>query len=344
MEFTAQQIADLLNGTVEGNPEQTVNKLAKIEEGEPNAITFLSNLAYQDHLYTTDASVAIVNSDYELTQAIKPTLTLVKVEDARMAFGKLLAAYQQMRNSKTGIHPSAVVAESSQVGENVYIAPNVSIGEGCKIGNNCRLEAGVQIGDMVTIGDNTQILQNAIIHSDTVIGNHCAIYSGAIIGGDGFGFAPSSMNNYQKVVHIGNVVIEDHVEIGSNTTIDKGTLGSTKIKKGVKLDNLIQIGHNVEIGENTVMAAQCGVAGSAKIGKNCMIGGQVGIVGHLSIADGVKIAAQSGIGQTIKEENSLWQGSPAINVRDFQRSYVLFKNFPKLKRTIDELERKFRSE
>jgi UDP-3-O-[3-hydroxymyristoyl] glucosamine N-acyltransferase len=344
MEFTAQQIADLLQGTVEGNPDEKVNKLAKIEEGEPQSITFLSNLAYQEYLYTTDASIAIVDKSYELSRATKDSLTLVRVEDARMAFAKLLEAYQQMRNSKTGIHPSAQIAESAQLGENVYVGPQVSIGEGCVIGDGCRIEAGVQIGDMVSVGEQTHLLQNAVLHNDTVVGKQCRIYSGAIIGGDGFGFAPSSMNNYQKVVHIGNVVIEDHVEIGSNTTIDKGTLGSTKIGKGVKLDNLIQIGHNVEIGENTVMAAQCGVAGSAKIGKNCMIGGQVGIVGHLTIADGVKIAAQSGIGSSIEEENSLWQGSPAIPVREFQRSYVLFKTFPRLKRTIDELERKLRSE
>lgn len=344
MEFTAQQIADLLNGKVEGNPEERVNKLAKIEEGESSAITFLSNLAYQEHLYTTDASVAIIDKSYELTKPIKPTLTLVRVDDARMSFGKLLEAYQQMRNSKTGVSESAVVAKSSELGKQVYVGPNSTIGEGCKIGNGVRIESNVTIGDNVKIDDHTSILSNATIHSDTVIGKGCSIYSGAVIGGDGFGFAPSSMNNYKKVVHIGNVVIEDHVEIGSNTTIDKGTLGSTRIRRGVKLDNLIQIGHNVDIGENTVMAAQCGVAGSAKIGKNCMIGGQVGIVGHLSIADGVKVAAQSGIGKTIEEENSLWQGSPAINVREFQRSYVLFKALPRLKRQLDQIERKIKGE
>lgn len=344
MEFNAQQIAGLLDGIVEGNPEEKVTQLAKIEEGVAESVTFLSNLAYQEHLYTTDASVAIIDKSYELTKDIKPTLTLIRVDDARMSFGKLLQAYQQYRNSKTGIAASATVSDSAKIGENVFIGANVSVGDNCKIGNNVRLYSNVSLGENVSIGNDTSILANATVQDDCVIGNNCSIYSGAIIGGDGFGFAPSSMNNYQKVVHIGNVVIEDHVEIGSNTTIDRGTLGSTIIRKGVKLDNLIQIGHNVEIGENTVMAAQSGVAGSAKIGKNCMIGGQVGIVGHLSIADGVKIAAQSGIGKTIEEENSLWQGSPAIKVRDFQRSYVLFRSFPKIKNKIDALERQLQGE
>ncbi|MBD81355.1 MAG: UDP-3-O-(3-hydroxymyristoyl)glucosamine N-acyltransferase [Crocinitomicaceae bacterium] len=339
MEFNAQQIAGLLGGIVEGNPEEKVTKLAKIEEGESQSITFLSNLAYQDYLYTTDASIAIIDKSYELTKPVKPSLTLIRVDDARMSFGKLLEAYQQYRNSKVGIDKSAQIAESTTLGENIYIGPNVTIGDGCSIGDNVRISANVSIGDNVSIGEGTSILSNACVQNDCVIGKHCSIYSGAIIGGDGFGFVPSSMNDYKKVVHIGNVIIEDHVEIGSNTTIDRGTLGSTKIRKGVKLDNLIQIGHNVEIGENTVMAAQCGVAGSAKIGKNCMIGGQVGIVGHLTIADEVKIAAQSGIGSSIEEKGSLWQGSPAIKVRDFQRSYVLFRSFPKIKNKLDAIER-----
>ncbi|UTW63333.1 UDP-3-O-(3-hydroxymyristoyl)glucosamine N-acyltransferase [bacterium SCSIO 12741] len=339
MEFTAKQVADLLTGTVEGDPEVKISKLSKIEEGESGSLTFLANEAYTEYIYETDASVAIVAETFSPSRPIKESLTLVRVADPRMSFAKLLEAYQQFRNSKVGIHPSAVVADSAQIGEQVYIGPGVSIGEQCKVGNGVKLHANVTLGDMVSIGDNTQVLANAVVHADTVVGKECMIYSGVILGGDGFGFAPNSENNYQKVVHIGNVIVEDHVEIGSNTTIDKGTLGSTVIRKGAKLDNLIQVGHNVEVGENTVIAAQTGIAGSTKIGKNCMIGGQVGIVGHLSIADGVKIAAQSGIGGPIKEENSLWQGSPAIKVRDFQRSYVIFRNLPELKSRIDQLEK-----
>ena len=339
MEFTAKQVADLLTGTVEGDPEVKISKLSKIEEGECGSLTFLANEAYTEYIYETDASVAIVADQFSPSRPIKETLTLIRVADPRMSFAKLLEAYQQYRNSKVGIHPSAVIAGSAEVGEQVYIGPGVTIGEQSKIASGVKLHANVCIGDQVSIGENTQVLSNAVVHADTVIGKECMIYSGVILGGDGFGFAPNSENNYQKVVHIGNVIVEDHVEIGSNTTVDKGTLGSTVIRKGAKLDNLIQVGHNVEIGENTVIAAQTGIAGSTRIGKNCMIGGQVGIVGHLSIADGVKIAAQSGIGGAIKEENSLWQGSPAIKVRDFQRSYVIFRNLPELKSRIDQLEK-----
>lgn len=340
MEFTAQQVADLLGGKVEGNPDVTINKLSKIEEGEPQGLTFLSNEAYTEFIYTTDASAAIVSKDFEATQPFKETLTLIRVEDPRVSFAKILEAYQKFRFSDTGIHPSAFVDESASVGENVYVGPNATISAGAVIGDNARINANVFIGQKATIGENTSILDGATIHHDCVIGKDCTMYSGVVIGGDGFGFAPNSENNYQKVVHIGNVVIEDHVEVGSNTTIDRGTLGSTIIRKGVKLDNLIQVAHNVEIGENTVIAAQTGIAGSTKIGKNCMIGGQVGFVGHINIADGVKIAAQSGIGQSIEQENSIWQGSPAIEIRDFQRSYVVFRKLAEVAARLSKLEKK----
>ena len=343
MEFTAQQVAELLNGTVEGNPDITIHKLAKIEEGEPHSLTFLSNEAYTEFIYQTDASAAIVQKDFVLERPAKPTLTLIRVDDPRISFGKLLEAYQQFRFNHVGIDVSASISDRASLGENVYVGPNATISANAVIGNNVKIGANCFIGDSVKIGDNSNILSGAIIHHDCQIGNNCMVYSGVIIGGDGFGFAPNSENNYQKVVHIGNVVLEDHVEVGSNTTIDRGTLGSTIIRKGVKLDNLIQVAHNVEIGENTVIAAQTGIAGSTKIGKNCMIGGQVGFVGHISIADGVKIAAQTGIGNSIKEENSIWQGSPAIQVRDFQRSYVVFRKLPEFMQRLGNLEKKLSS-
>ncbi len=337
MEFTASQVAELLNGRIEGNPEITVNQLAKIEEGIPNALTFLSNEAYVDYVYDTDASICIIDNSFKLDKKVKGTLTLVWVEDARMCFVKVLEMYQQYKSNKSGIDSSAQISESAKLGSNVYVGANVTLMSNAEIGDHAKIYGNVYIGENVKIGSNTVIQSGAIIQDDCEIGADCKIYSGVIIGGDGFGFAPNSENNYSKVIHIGNVVIEDHVEIGANTTIDRGTLGSTRIKKGAKLDNLIQIAHNVEVGENTVMAAQTGVAGSTKIGKNCMIGGQVGIVGHLSIADGVKIAAQSGIGTTIKEENSIWQGSPAFQIGDYKRSYVMFRNLPALKERIDNL-------
>ena len=305
-----------------------------------NSLTFLSNDAYTEYIYTTDASAVIVQKDFVLTKAIKDTLTLIRVEDPRVSFGKLLEAYQQFRFNQTGIEETAFVHPSATIGEGAYIGHNTTVCANAVVGANTRIASNCFIGDASNIGEHSNILSGAIIHHDCVIGDHCTIYSGAVIGGDGFGFVPNSENNYQKVVHIGNVVIEDHVDIGTGTTIDRGTLGSTIIRKGVKLDNLIQVAHNVEIGENTVMAAQAGIAGSTKIGKNCMIGGQVGIVGHLVIADGVKIAAQSGIGSSIKEENSIWQGSPAIQVRDYQRSYVVFRRLPDLIQRVNNIEKK----
>ncbi len=337
MKFTATQVAELLNGKIEGDSSNTVNQLAKIEEGVANALTFLSNEAYLDYIYETDASICIIDRSFSLTKPVKDTLTLIWVDDARLSFVKVLELYQQNKSNKSGIDSTSSIAENVVIGEQVYIGPKASIMAGTTIGDNVKIHGNVYIGDNVKIGDNTVIQSGAIIQDDCILGKDCKIYSGVIIGGDGFGFAPNSENNFQKVVHIGNVVIEDHVEVGANTCIDRGTLGSTRIRKGVKLDNLIQIAHNVEVGENTVMAAQCGVAGSTKIGKNCMIGGQVGFVGHIEIADGVKIAAQSGIGSSITEENSIWQGSPAIPIGEYKRAYVLFKNLPKLKSRLDNL-------
>lgn len=338
MEFKASQIASLLKGTVEGNPDAVVKTLSKIEDGKAGSLSFLSNPAYTSHIYTTDASVVIVNKDFSAEQPLKNTCTLIRVDDARVAFGKLLEMYQQVKNNKTGIEQFAVVSKTAVLGKDVYVGSGAYVGENVKIGNGVKLFPNVFIGDNSVIGDNTLIYAGAKIYSDTIIGQSCTIHAGVVIGSDGFGFAPNNDSNY-KLIHLGNVILEDNVEIGSNTTIDRATLGSTIIRKGAKLDNLIQIGHNAEIGENTVIVAQTGIAGSTKIGKNCIIGGQVGIVGHITIADGVKIAAQSGIGSSITQEGAVVQGSPAFAIGEYKRSYVHFKNFPSINDRIKELEK-----
>jgi len=340
MEFTALNLAQLLNGEVEGDENITVNSLSKIEEGKPHSVSFLANAQYTDYIYSTDASVVIVAKDFEATKPIKSTCTLIRVDDPRIGFTKLLEAYHQYKHNKTGIDAQSSVATSATLGENVYVGAFVSIGDNAKIGNNVKIYPNSFVGDNATIGDNTILYSGVRICSESVIGNNCMFQPGVVIGGDGFGFAPNQENSYQKVPHTGNVVVEDYVEIGANSSIDRATLGSTIIRKGVKLDNLIQIAHNVEVGENTVIAAQTGIAGSAKIGKNCMIGGQVGIVGHIQIADEVKIAAQSGIGSSIEQKGAIVQGSPAFPIGDYKRSYVLFRNLPNLKNRIDSLTEK----
>lgn len=342
MEFSATQIAHLLEGDIDGDSNVSVNNLSKIEEGKPGTLSFLANLKYEPYLYTTKASVVIVDKSFSPTNKIPETCTLIKVASAQAAFAKLLEMYNEINRDETGIHPQSFTEESATVGENVLLGAFVYVGKNVKIGNNVKIYPNSYIGNNVTIGDDTIIFSGVKVYSDCVIGKSCTIHSGVIIGGDGFGFVPNSENNYSKVPQIGNAILEDHVEIGSNTTIDRATLGSTIIRKGAKIDNLIQIAHNVEIGENTVIAAQTGVAGSTKIGKNCMIGGQVGIVGHLKIADGVKIAAQSGIGNSIEEENSIWQGSPAFNIGDYKRSYVMFRSLPKIKQKIDSLQQELK--
>jgi UDP-3-O-[3-hydroxymyristoyl] glucosamine N-acyltransferase len=340
MKFSANQIAAMLGGIVEGDGEVAVNSLSKIEEGKPGTLTFLANPKYAHFIYETQASIAIVSQDFVAENALPSSLTLIKVPDAYASFAKLLDAYNGFRKPKPGVHPSAVVAESATIGSNVHIGALVVIGEGVSIGENSIIQSHSVIGDSTTIGQDCFFHAGVRVYADCQIGSHCTLHSGVVIGGDGFGFAPNSENNYAKVPQIGNVILEDHVEIGANTTVDRATLGSTIIRKGVKLDNLIQIAHNVEIGENTVIAAQTGVAGSTRIGKNCMIGGQVGIVGHISIADGTKIAAQSGIGQEIKEENTIVQGSPAFGIMDYKKSYIGFRKLPELMKRLDDLEKK----
>ncbi len=340
MDFIASQIAGLLEGTVVGNENISVNNLSKIEEGQPNTLSFLSNLKYEEYLYTTGASIVIVDKSFEPSKSIPNTCTLIKVESAQAAFAKLLEIYNQVKRKKSGIHPSSYISDSATIGEEVYIGANCSIGDNVTIGNNVHVYPNSYIGDNVKIGDDCMFFAGVRVYSDCLIGKSCTLHSGVIIGGDGFGFVPNRNGNYSKVPQIGNAILEDHVEIGSNTTIDRATLGSTIIRKGVKLDNLIQVAHNVEIGENTVIAAQTGIAGSTKIGKNCMIGGQVGIVGHITIADEVKVAAQSGVGHAITEKGQILQGSPAFPIGDYKRSYVVYRGLPDLKRKVDELEKK----
>ncbi len=337
MKFTAEQIAGILEGTVVGDPNIEVSKLAKIEEGTKGSLTFLANPKYKSYIYTTKSSITIVNSDFEPEETI--STTLIKVEDAYGAFTKLLEYYNQIKLNKSGIEQPSFVSDSAKIGDDIYIGAFTYIGDNVKLGNNVKIFPNSYIGDNVTVGDNTIVFSGGKIYSDCIIGNNCVINSGAIIGADGFGFAPNEKGEYSKVPQIGNVILEDFVDVGAGTTIDRATLGSTVIRRGVKLDNQIQIAHNVEIGKNTVIAAQTGIAGSTKIGENCQIGGQVGIVGHISIGNNVKIQAQSGIGRHVKD-NEVLQGSPALTYGDFNKSYVYFKNLPKIVKNINEIEKK----
>ncbi|HTA61789.1 MAG TPA: UDP-3-O-(3-hydroxymyristoyl)glucosamine N-acyltransferase [Bacteroidia bacterium] len=339
MKFSASQIAALLNGTIEGNADVAVSNLSKIEDGKPETLSFLANPQYTPYIYTTDASIVIVNNSLVLEKPVKSTCTLIRVEDAYGSFAQLLEMYNQVKNDKKGIEQPSYIAQTAKLGKDCYVAAFAYIGENVTLGNNVKIYPHAFVGDNTKIADNTTIYAGAKIYSDCVIGADCTIHAGVVIGADGFGFAPNSENNYKKIPQIGNVIIEDHVEVGSNTTIDRATLGSTIIRKGAKLDNLIQIGHNVEIGENTVIAASASIAGSTKVGKNCMIGGQAGLIGHLKIADGVKIAGQTGVGHNVKNEGEILQGSPAMALGDFQRCYVIFRKLPKLSQKISELEK-----
>lgn len=337
MKFTAEQIAGVLDGEVVGNPKAEVYKLSKIEEGSEGSISFLANPKYLPYIYTTQATITIVNSTFIPDAEL--TTTLIKVEDAYLSFTKLLEFYDQAKKgNKSGIEQASYLSETTKYGKNLYLGSFSYISENVVLGENVKIYPNCFIGENVVMGNNVTILAGAKIHSDTVIGNNCVIYSGAVIGADGFGFAPNEDGSYTKIPQIGNVVIEDNVDIGANTTIDKATMGSTIIRKGVKLDNHIQIGHNVEIGANTVIAAQTGIAGSTKIGNNGMIGGQVGIVGHLTIGNNVRIQAQSGVGRNVKD-NEILQGSPTFGYNDFSKSYVHFKNLPKIVNELEELKK-----
>ena len=339
MKFTAAQIAGILEGEVVGNPDAEVFKLSKIEEGTEGSLTFLANPKYTNYIYSTKATVTIVNNTFDPEQEI--TTTLIKVEDAYKSFSKLLEYYNQVKLMKSGIEQPSVISDGVTYGSDLYLGSFCYVGKNVTIGNNVKIYPNSFIGDNVTIGDNCVFFAGVRIYSETVIGNRCTIHSGTIIGSDGFGFAPQEDGSYVKVPQIGNVIIEDDVEIGACTTVDRATLGSTIIRKGVKLDNHIQVAHNVEIGENTVIAAQTGIAGTTKIGKNCLIGGQVGFAGHLTIGDGVKIQAQSGIGKNL-EAGEVVQGSPAFNYGDFAKAFVHFRNLPKIVSDLEELKNKIK--
>lgn len=335
MKFTAEQIAGVLEGEVVGNPNAEVSTLSKIEEGIAGSLTFLSNPKYVSFIYTTQASVTIVNKNF-IAEAPLST-TLIKVEDAYSAFAKILTFYAEAKNnSKKGIEQPVFISEDVKYGADLYIGSFSYIGKNVTLGKNVKIYPNCYIGENVTIGDNMLMHAGVRIYADAVIGNNCCFHSGVVIGADGFGFAPNADNSYNKIPQIGNVIIENDVEIGAGTTIDRATMGSTIIRNGVKLDNQIQIAHNVEIGENTVIAAQTGIAGSTKIGKHCIIGGQVGISGHIVIGNNVRIQAQSGVTKNLKDDEIV-QGTPSFGYNDFSKSYVHFKNLPKIMVEFNEL-------
>lgn len=338
MNFTASQIALLIHAQIQGDENILVNSFGKIEEAQPSQITFLANPKYEEFLYITKASIIIINDSLVLKQPVTATLLLVK--DAYSAFATLLSKYQEMVTQQLkGIQQPCYIADSAKLGENVFVAAFAYISNNAKIGHNVKLYAGVFIGENVVIEDNCILHAGVKIYHDCIVGKNVVIHAGTVIGGDGFGFAPQADGTYKKVPQIGNVVIEDFVEIGANTTIDRATIGSTIIRKGVKLDNLIQIAHNVEIGTNTVIAAQCGISGSTKVGKNVMMGGQVGTAGHIIIADGSKIAGQSGITKSVKQPNLTLTGTPANESSVVLRNQVMAKKLPELEKRIAELEK-----
>lgn len=341
MEFDAATIAGFLKGEITGNPAVKVNTVAKIEEGHPGALSFLANPKYEHYLYTTESSVVLINKSF--VPSAEVSATLIRVENAYEAFASLLRLVDEARPKKTGIHPTAIIEPTATVGAGVYIGPYAYIGEKTTVGDGCSIYPHVYIGDNCMVGNDCTLNPGVTIYRECLIGNSCIIHAGSVIGSDGFGFAPQSESEYMKIPQLGNVILEDRVEIGANVTIDRATMGSTIIRKGVKLDNLIQIGHNAEVGDNTVMAAQTGISGSTKIGKNCMFGGQVGIAGHLKIANGSKIGAQAGILGDVKEENTAIIGSPAIEIRNFMKSSILFRKLPDLKVKVDKLEKEIES-
>jgi UDP-3-O-[3-hydroxymyristoyl] glucosamine N-acyltransferase len=336
MEFTVQQIADLLNGHVEGNAASRIRNLSKIEEAQEGDLSFLSNPKYESFLYQTRASAVIIAHNFELKAPVSPAL--IRVEDPYSAFTRLLEEYQRAVNSlRQGEEQPCFLGSDSTLGDHYYRGAFSYIGSRCRIGANVKIFPHVYIGDNVRIGDNTILYAGAKVYSDTVIGRHCTIHAGVVIGSDGFGFAPQKDGSYKDIPQIGNVIIEDHVNIGANTTIDCATMGSTIIRTGTKIDNLVQIAHNVEIGRHTVIAAHSAIAGSSKVGDHCVIAGQVGIVGHITIANRTTIGAQSGVSKSIKKEGTIIQGSPAFDYKENLRAITVFRKLPELQKLIDEL-------
>jgi UDP-3-O-[3-hydroxymyristoyl] glucosamine N-acyltransferase len=341
MEFSAEQIAGILGGTVVGNPAVTVSGLAKIEEGLPGALSFLSNPKYEEYIYMTGSSICIVNNSFQPSKSLPDSLTLIKVEDAYACFAKLLEVYAQMNKKKPKIEQHSYIASSAQLGDDLYLGAFAYIGENAVISANVAIYPNTYIGENVFIGRGSVIHPGVVIYADCKVGNNCVIHAGVVIGADGFGFAPDENGVFHKVPQIGNVIIEDDVEIGSNTTIDRATMGSTIIRQGAKIDNLCQIAHNVDIGSHSALAAQVGVAGSAKLGAHVMVGGQAGISGHLHIAEGTKIVAQSGIPSTVKKASTL-MGSPGIPIEDYKKSYFGFRKLPFILNKLQDLEKRIK--
>lgn len=338
MEFTAQQIADFLGGAIQGNPSIKVSDFSKIEEGKPGTLSFLSNPKYSQYIYDSQASIILVNKDFHPEREVQSTLILV--DDAYQSLARLLSMVDQAKPKKTGISPLAFISESAVIGENAYIAPFVYIGERVTIGNNVSLHPHSCVEDGAKLGENVTLFSGVKVYYNCEIGNNCTLHSGSVIGSDGFGFAPSEDGTYKKIPQMGNVVLEDNIEIGANTVVDRATLGSTIIRQGVKIDNLVQVAHNVEVGMNTVIAAQTGISGSTKLGKQCILAGQVGIAGHLHIADGTIFGAQTGVPNSVKTPNQTLQGYPAVPVMTFHRASVVYKNLPELQKTVYALQKK----
>ena len=335
-----QQIADYLKGTVEGDGALKVSELSKIEEGRPGTLTFLSNPKYTQYIYTTQASACLVNKDFVAEQSL--TTTLIRVDNAYECLAKLLTLVDSFKPKKQGISAKSDIHETAKLGENVYVGAFVVIGANVVIGNNVKIYANTVIDDNVVVGDDSVIYAGVNIYEGCRIGKRCVLHAGVVVGSDGFGHAPDAEGRYHKIPQIGNVVIEDDVELGANTTVDRATMGSTIIRRGVKIDNLVQVAHNVEIGEDTVIAAQSGIAGSTKIGKHCMFGGQVGVAGHITIADGSIFGGKSGVTSTIKEPNKVWQGYPVMPIMGFRKLNVLQKQLPDLAHKVYDLEKKIK--
>ena len=336
MKYTAAQIAGMLNGTIEGDPEATITKLSKIEEGAPGSLSFLSNPLYTQYIYTSKASIVIVNKTFSAENIV--AATLIRVEDADIAFAKLLEVYNQIKNDKRGISKFSAIDDSATLGVDVYVGEFSVIGENVAIGNNVKIFPHVSIGENTIIGDNTILFAGVKIYSDNKIGKNCILHAGTVVGSDGFRFNQQDGKNV-KVPQIGNVILEDDVETGANCTIDRATFGSTIIRQGVKLDNLVHVAHNVEIGENTVIAAGTGIAGSTKVGKNCMISGHVSMTGHITIADGTMLGGATGVSKSLTKPGQAYLGSPALEVSRFRKSYVLFRNLPELAERVANLEK-----
>lgn len=337
MKYTAEQIAEYLNGTVEGDATAQVDDFAKIEEAKEGKLTFLANPKYTNYVYTTEASIVLVNRDIEFDKEINTTL--VRVDDAYQCLAKLMQLYDSARPKRKGKSKKAHIDKSASLGKNCFVGAFANIEANAKIGDNVKIYPNVYIGENVEIGADTIIYPNVSIYRDCTLGKGCVLHSGVVVGADGFGFAPSDSDDYEKIPQIGNVILEDNVELGANTTVDRATMGSTIIRRGVKLDNLVQVAHNVEIGEHTVIASQTGISGSTKLGAHMMVGGQVGFAGHLSVADNVKIGAQSGVNNNIKQEGVILMGSPVTDMSTWRRSSVVMKKLPEMQRVINKLER-----